>query len=182
MKAAIELATSEILPSHAATAPRNYARRFLRTLRVGGRWPRQHHCSSTLDDNLLAAVLLVLNQLPLACVMFAHLDGRQGNAEVRPERRSRRRRQSRGEASLRPALAPPTALCFWPKSDKPSRQEAAKQPVGCGRNTAPSAVFIASDLHRQPRFTRRLCQGLVRKQTPGVKRFPTSAYGMQRQG
>ena len=35
------MATSEILPSRAATAPRNYSRRC-QTLRVGGRWPGQH--------------------------------------------------------------------------------------------------------------------------------------------
>ena len=38
-RAAIELATSEILPSGAASAPRNSKRRSLRTHRHGGRWP-----------------------------------------------------------------------------------------------------------------------------------------------
>jgi hypothetical protein len=38
-QATIELATSEILPSGAASAPRNSKRRSLRTHRHGGRWP-----------------------------------------------------------------------------------------------------------------------------------------------
>jgi hypothetical protein len=38
-RASIELATSEIIPRGAATAPRNSKRRSWRALRHGGRWP-----------------------------------------------------------------------------------------------------------------------------------------------
>src|SRR5581483_1274654 len=47
-KAVVELATSEMAPSFAATAPRNYGWRFLQTLRVGGRWPDNITSSSAL--------------------------------------------------------------------------------------------------------------------------------------
>ncbi len=61
-QAIIELAASEILPSGAAEAPRNFGGRSLRTRRVGRRWPGSRnatHCDFDLVDLLCLFVLIV---------------------------------------------------------------------------------------------------------------------------